>query len=96
MVANLMGMAFFLHLAVQTWIEPELANKPGASGGEFIVWGISALPVFLIFMLAHFGFGIAAERNRSRNGSWRGDIFVGITFVGWAAVFLYDNAHHGI
>ena len=95
-LANLIGMALFLYLAVQTWIEPELANEPGASGGEFIVWAISALPVFLIFMLAHLGVGVAADRDRSRNGSWRGDIFVGVTFVGWVAIFLYDNAHHGI
>ena len=95
-VANLIGMASFLHLAGQTWIEPELTNEPGAGGGEFIVWGTSALPVFLIFMLAHFGFGVAADQKRRRSGGWRGNIFVGITFVGWVAIFLYDNAHHGI
>lgn len=94
-VANLIGMALFLHLAIQTWIEPELANEPGASGGESIVWGMSALPVFLVFMLAHFGFSIAADHKRRRSGSSRGDIFIGITFVGWVAIFLYDNAHHG-
>ena len=95
-VANLIGVALFLYLAVQTWIEPELADEPGASGGETIVWGLSALPVFLIFMLAHVGLAIAVDQKRRRSGSWRGDIFIGITFVAWVAIFLYDNAHHGI
>jgi|GEM_PF-6071296 len=36
-VANLIGMALFLHLATQTWIEPELANEPGASGESITV-----------------------------------------------------------
>ena len=96
MVANLIGMAVFLHFAVQTWIEPQLANEPGARGGEFIVWGVSALPDFVLFMLAHFGFAIAADHNRRRTGSWRGAIFLGTTFVCWLAFFFYDNAHHGV
>jgi hypothetical protein len=94
--ANVVGMALFLYLAVQTWIEPELANEPGANGGEFIVWGITALPVLLLFLLAHFGFGLLAFRQAQRSGSWRGEIFVGATLICWIAVFLYDNAHHGV
>lgn len=94
-LANLLGMALFLHLAVPTWIEAELVNEPVASGGESIVWGLSAFPVFLIFMLIHFGFGIATDQEQRRSGSWRGEICVGVTFVGWVALFFYDNAHHG-
>ena len=95
-IANLIGMALFLHLAVQTWIEPELANEPGAGGGEGIVWGTSALPIFLLFMLAHFIFSLVAHRQLERSGSWRGEVFVGITFLCWVAVFFFDNAHHGV
>ena len=95
-MANLLGMALFLYLAVQTWIEPELANEPGASGGEFIVWGISALPIFLLFMIAHLATGFVTNIQRRRTGSWRGEIFVGLTLVCWIVVFIYDNAHHGL
>ena len=95
LLANLLGMGLFLHLAVPTWIEPELANEPGASGGEFIVWGTSALPVFLLFMLAHFTFGLIAYRERENTGRWRGVLSVGVTLLCWIAVFLFDNAHHG-
>ena len=93
--ANVIGMVLFLHFATKTWIEPELANEPGASGGEFMVWGLSALPIFLLFMLAHFAFGLAAHRQFQTRGSWRGETLVCFTLLCWIGVFLYDNAHHG-
>lgn len=95
LLGNLLGMALFLRLAMPTWIEPELANEPGAGGGEFIVWGMSALPVFLLFMVAHFIFGMVAHRERESTGNWRGELIVGATLLCWLAVFLFDNAHHG-
>jgi hypothetical protein len=95
-IANLIGAALFLHFAIQTWIEPELANEPGANGGEFMVWGLTALPIFLFSMLAHFLVGFLAHRQRGRTGSWRGEIFVGVTLTCWIVLFFYDNAHHGI
>ncbi|MEO6093487.1 MAG: hypothetical protein ABIT04_01500 [Novosphingobium sp.] len=94
-IANLIGMALFLYLAVQTWIEPELANEQGASGGEGIVWGMTALPILLLFMPAHFIFGFLAHRQRERSGSWRGELFVGGTLLIWIAVFVFDSVHHG-
>lgn len=94
--ANLCGIAFFLALAVKTWIEPEVADVPGASGGESIVWGFSALPVFLVFMAAHFVAGFRADREVANRNSWRGTIFVLLTFCLWIAAFVVDNAHHGV
>lgn len=94
-VANLIGMALFLDLAVKTWIEPDLANEPGANVGDGIVWGLTALPILLLFMVAHFIFGVVAHRQRERIGSWRGEMFVGSTLVIWVAIFIVDNAHHG-
>jgi len=95
MVANLIGMALFLECAVKTWVQPELVNEPGVNSGEGIIWGLTALPILLVFVLAHFVFGIVAHRQRERNGSWRGEMFVGSTLVIWVAVFFFDNAHHG-
>jgi hypothetical protein len=94
--ANLIGLAVFLHIAAQTWIEPELANEAGASGGEFIVWGMSALPILILFFLAHFAMSFVAHHQRKRSGSWRGEIFVVVTFLCWISAFYFDNAHHGI
>ncbi len=95
--ANLIGIALFLHLAAKTWIEPELANEPGASGGgEAIVWFFSAFPVFLFFMLAHFASGLVAHRQRAQSGRWRGELLVSCTLLFWLAAFFIDNDHHGI
>lgn len=95
LVANLLGIALFLHFAIPTWIEPELANEPGAGGGAFMVWGISALPILVLFLAAHVPFGLIAYRERETTGSWRGQMLVGATLFCWLVTFLYDNAHHG-
>jgi hypothetical protein len=87
---NAAGIALFFALAVKTWIEPELANVPGASGGAAFVWGLSALPVFLLFIVANFVAGFIASRRR------HGAIFVALTLVAWIAAFYFDGIHHGI
>jgi hydrogenase/urease accessory protein HupE len=92
---NLIGIALFLYLAVQTWVEPELAHEPAASGDASIAWGITALPILLLFLLSHFAVGFVSDHQRQRTGSWRGEIFVGVTLLCWIAVFLCDRAHHG-
>jgi hypothetical protein len=93
---NLCGIALFLALAAKTWIEPELADVPGASGGEFIVWGSTALPIFLLFMAAHFVVGFSAHRELADRKSWRGTTVLLLTLGLWIAAFFFDNAHHGV
>ncbi|MBV1688023.1 hypothetical protein KRR38_10135 [Novosphingobium sp. G106] len=96
LASNMIGIGIFLYLGAQTWMEPELADIPGASGGEFVVWGITALPIFLLFFVAHFAFGFGAHRQRKSDGIWHGYLFLGSTLFCWIAAFLFDNAHHGI
>ena len=88
-------MGLFFALAVRTWIEPELANVPGASGGADIVWGVSALPVFLLFIAANLVLGFVALRQLA-SGRRQGAIFVAITLSAWMASFYFDGIHHGI
>lgn len=87
---NAGGIALFFALAVKTWIEPELANVPGASGGAALVWSLSALPVFLLFIVANLVAGFRAWRGR------QGAIFVSLMLVAWIAAFYFDGIHHGI
>jgi hypothetical protein len=87
---NAGGIALFFTLAVKTWIEPELANGPGASGGAAFVWGLSALPVFLLFIVANLVAGFMALRRG------HGAIFVALTLLAWIAAFYFDGIHHGI
>jgi hypothetical protein len=46
---NVIGIFAYLGYASDCWIEPELANVAGASGGDAIVWGIRAFPILLLF-----------------------------------------------
>lgn len=90
--ANSLGIGAFLTFASRAWIEPELANEPGASAGDFIVWGVSALPILTIFLLAHLFVGAAILATRRRDWTW---VFV-LTAICWVAAAVFDNAHHGI
>jgi hypothetical protein len=93
---NAGGIALFFVLAVKTWIEPELANVPGASGGAFIVWGTTAFPLFVLFIAANLVLGFKALRELVFDKRRRGTIIVALTLVAWIAAFYFDGIHHGI
>ncbi|MEO6217941.1 MAG: hypothetical protein ABIO86_18070 [Sphingomonas sp.] len=40
-------------LASTSWIEPELANVPGANGGDTFVWFATAVPVLALFLIGN-------------------------------------------
>lgn len=90
-LANTLGIAAFLTFASKTWIEPELANEAGASAGSFIVWGFSALPILVVFLLAHAIIGIIALRGKR---GWA--LPIALTSACWIAAAVFDNFHHGI
>jgi hypothetical protein len=91
-LANALGMAAFLAFASRAWIEPELADEPGLSAGDSIVWGISALPVLIIFFVAHLIVGGWALAKMRRDWAW----VLALTVICWMVAAVFDNAHHGI
>lgn len=54
LLANLAGAMGYLWLASRTWIEPELRGEDVARGGDAIIWGMTALPVLITFVIANF------------------------------------------
>ncbi len=91
-LANVIGIGAFLALASKVWIEPELASEPGASAGDSLVWGVSALPFLILFFLLHLAVsGMALER---RQRAWALPIIV--TTISWIAAAVFDRAQHGI
>jgi hypothetical protein len=98
---NVIGIVLFLSIASDCWIEPELANEPGASGGDAIVWGSTALPIlagFFLFDLVWLTVECVAYWSRK---VWRlslASLF--LTFVviplAWFIAAYVDNSHHGI
>lgn len=89
---NALGIVLFLDLASDAWIEPELANVPGASAGDFIVWGFQAFPVLIVFLLLHVFLAVTMLHGAHR--LWL--CVVGATAAFWLVAFFLDNAHHGI
>ena len=95
LTANVTSVPVFLALASRSWIEPELKDVPGASGGAFIFWGLTALPLFAAFMLANLiwaGLGVAEGLRRRR---WIGATLAFMAIVVWVAAFVFDGLHHG-
>jgi hypothetical protein len=96
LAANVVGASVFLFVASSySWVEPELAQYPGASGGMPIVWALSALPVFGAFLLLNVGAFLWACVARMKRGLWP------FAWASWASVPIWlvalvvDNLHHG-
>jgi hypothetical protein len=55
LAANIIGIAAFMASASRFWIEPELADVPGASIGNAISWTFEAAPIAVFFLLTNLG-----------------------------------------
>ena len=91
-LANMLGIGVFLAFASKSWIEPALADVPGASVGNFMVWGTSALPILVSFFFVHLIVGLIALKRMQRD--WA--LALMLTTGCWIAAAVFDNAHHGI
>lgn len=94
MLVNLAGMAAFLAIASQVWIEPEVADVPGANVGNAFAWLVSAVPILLLFAIGNLGWmAMSIFKRRTRLSG----LAVGAVVIAcWIVAFLFDNAHHGI
>jgi hypothetical protein len=94
--ANLTGMAIFLRWSASCcWIEPELKDVPGASGGAAFVWALGPLPILVAFMLADFGWAAVVEIRSSPGRRLKPLAIPLLVIVGWAVAFVFDGLHHG-
>ncbi len=92
---NATGIFAYLSFAKPCWIEPELADFPGASGGASIIWGLTAFPILLLFLLLNslwvLVIGIAYLRHRGtaiQPALW-------LALVLWGVAIYVDFSHHG-
>ncbi len=92
---NAIGISIFLFVASYFWIEPDLANVPGASAGNAFGWIVYAAPIPLIFVVSDLIWMIVriAKRPWSARLRYLG-VFLGATVV-WAAACIIDGNHHG-
>ncbi len=93
-LANGLGVIAFLALASISWIEPELRGEAVATAGVAMVWGLTALPVLVAFMLADL---VWLGLSISRSASWsdlRTMLPWCITLAVWVLAFVFDGLHH--
>ena len=97
LAVNAAGIAAFLLDASQFWIEPEVADVPGANVGNAFGWYFYALPIPAAFIASDLAWValklIAYGPNRARYLS------IGLCLTAlacWRVAYLFDNAHHGI
>lgn len=95
-VANVVGIAIFLFVASNYWVEPELASVPGANVGSAFGWIVFAAPIPLMFLLGGAvwtTFKIAGAKSPDRVLYCRLSLAV---LALWAVAYSFDNAHHGM
>ena len=86
--ANLVGIFFYLRNAALAWALPEEAGLDPAIGGDAMVWGVGALPILLLFLLADGIWWHFTERlNLSRWPAWT-------SFAFWVTAVVVDFRHH--
>ena len=92
---NLAGIAAFLIAASRSWIEPELTNIPGASGGDAYVWLVTAVPVLVVFAIGNLAW-LATLLGSHASNKRMSVAFGTLIFASWIAAYLFDHLHHGI
>ena len=95
LAVNTVGAFVFLLIASRSWIEPELADVRGASGGQGLVWFLTVAPVLLLFLLLNASTLVWAGVSRSRQRHWPLSKLSWLSIAIWLCALLVDNAHHG-
>ena len=96
LAANAGGMIVFLLSASRFWIEPEVADVPGANGGNAFGWIVFAAPIPFVFIVGSLMWTISRLRGADSANRLRSAAFMLAVLVAWTAVYLFDNAHHGV
>ncbi len=96
LVVNVIGVVLYLLGASNGWVEPELAEIPGAAGGGAIIWFLFAVPTFLLFALINSGAILWSSIRRYRNGWWPMTKWVWFVPVIWFLAVWLDFSRHGV
>lgn len=96
LLINTIGVVAYLYFSPLGWVEPQVADIPGAVGGGAMLWGLTALPIFLLCQLINVGAGITSLISRMRWGDWTLSWPVWILVPIWIGAVAFDVSHHGI
>lgn len=93
---NALGVAIFLFVASRFWIEPELADVPGANVGNAFGWVLLAAPIPILFLFGDLVWTMMKMRGAGLASRARYTALTLAMLAGWSAAYLFDNAHHGM
>ena len=88
LAASAVGIYFYLRNASLSWAIPEEAGLDPALSGVSLVWGISALPIMIVFILLHIAFYVYSVSKKS------GRVPVVISSLCWLCAITFDFYHH--
>lgn len=95
LLANLIVATAYLGAASMSWVEPQLADFPGASGGSAFIWFLSAVPIFVIATLSNLGVLMWSFVVRLSRGTWPVMWVSWFIVLIWIATLLLDYSRHG-
>jgi hypothetical protein len=94
LAANAAVAVAYLLIAAMSWTEPEVRDVPGASGGAPIIWGLTAVPLFLLATSGNLAVCAWAWRRHSMNGRWPAAPLAWLIPLVWVCAVVVDFAHH--
>lgn len=94
--SNVVAVVIYLIAASVGWVEPEVADVPGAAGGGALVWFLLAVPVVLLSLLGNLGCLVLTIIHRYRKGQWRFFWWAWFAVLAlWCMAVAFDFSRHG-
>jgi len=94
-IANVVGAFLFLFVGATWWIEPELAEVPGAIGAAPFFWVLTTLPILALYVVLDIGPSLWAISVRVMQGFWPVSRYIWLCLPIWVGVIVVDSFHHG-
>ena len=91
---NIVAILLYLYLSSRTWLEPEFRGEDVATGGDAVVWALSALPVFVVAVVANLAVVVWGAVYRRRHGQWPFTSRSWAIVAAWFAAYVIDVYHH--
>ena len=92
---NAVAAIIFLWWTSSTWIEPELKDVPGASGGAPVVFTLIVFWVLGPMSLLNLGWLAWTARRSLRERDWTTTGVFGLMVAGWIAIVLLSASKLG-
>ena len=88
LIINIIAMAFYLKNASLAWAITEEAGLDPAIAGPSMVWGLGALPIFVVFLTLDGAWWYTALSRHMQK------LPILLSLVLWLAVVIFDFIHH--